>query len=388
MLRGVEIGVKAVTALLAAKVQPIAVGFLHATAFRASTGGVSRIDLNHLDARSLGFVAQYVEEPPVSPRRVVVASLLPSSPGPLAYAVKPLNSDGTASALNGNPHKLLCSLMLEVACKPCLPSRHADKGTRGGAGAFRLQLAPKSAQVLLFGLEVSSGEEVCVLAGGSDSQIPSASIHAENAAGLALRCLSDYLHVKLVAPPLLTPLLDELRSLYLPLWRLKIAALELAAAVGELLPTIHGRDRDDALLGIEPEVSATCAPLEIHSACRELGWFIKLVSTRPRGFVRCGNLANGRTRHLGSESCLCPDFGIDELLERVAALSTRLERSFGDDAVGILGLINGLNKRTVRFYGKHYGARSHHRETIRYGNSLDNGKKEAAIPKVAETMAA
>jgi hypothetical protein len=195
---------KGVAALDAAKRQPLTACFVYTSALRSGAGGVGRVYLDDLKTRSLGLVAEDVEELSVSPCAVMIASLTPSSPGPLADAVKPLHRDGTASRFEGNSHKLFCAPVLEALGKPCLPSGDADKGPRARTGAFGLQLAPKSPIVFLPGLEMLGLKmlglkEVRVVSGRSDSQVAAACIHAEDAACLRLRLLANYTNVKLVA---------------------------------------------------------------------------------------------------------------------------------------------------------------------------------------------
>ena len=55
--------------------------------------------------------------------------------------------------------------------------------------------------------------------------------------------------MKLVAQSFTAALVDDLRGLDLPIGRLKVAALKVSAAIGELLVALYGGDRDDAFPG-------------------------------------------------------------------------------------------------------------------------------------------
>ena len=260
-----------VAALDAAKRQPLTACFIYTSALRTGAGGVSRVYLDDLKTRTFGLVAEDVEELSVSPCAVMIASLTPSGPGPLADAVKPLHRNGTASRIEGNSHKFFCAPVLEVLGKPCLPSGDADKGPRARTGAFGLQLAPKSPVVFLPGLEMLGLKEVRVVSGRSDSQVAAACIHAEDAACLQLRLLANDRNVKFVTISLAAAFVDKLRCLDRPVGRLKVVALKISTAGGELLSPIYRGDRDDTLDWIEPEVSPTSTAFEIKAQLLEAG---------------------------------------------------------------------------------------------------------------------
>ena len=245
---------KGVAALRTAKRQPLTAGLIDTPAVVAGPRGISGIDLDHFETRALGFVAEYVEEPRVSPRTVVIAGLPATRPGACPDPVQPLHRYRAASRLQSKPHKLFSRAMLHVLDKSCSPSGDAVKGPRAGASTFGLELAPDPPAMLLLGLEVPGREEMRVVSRGSDREIATARIDSENTARPLLRLFADHGNVKLVAPSFTAALVDELRGLDLPIGRLKVAARKVSAAIGKLLAALYGGDRDDAFPGVDAEV--------------------------------------------------------------------------------------------------------------------------------------
>ena len=118
---------KGVAALRTVKRQPLTAGLIDTPAVVAGPRGISWIDLDHFETRALGFVAEYVEEPRVSPRTVVIAGLPATRPGACPDPVQPLHRYRAASRLQSKPHKLFSRAMLHVLDKSCSPSGDAVK---------------------------------------------------------------------------------------------------------------------------------------------------------------------------------------------------------------------------------------------------------------------
>ena len=269
---------KGVAALRTAKRQPLTAGLIDTPAVVAGPRGISGIDLDHFETRALGFVAEYVEEPRVSPRTVVIAGLPATRPGACPDPVQPLHRYRAASRLQSKPHKLFSRAMLHVLDKSCSPSGDAVKGPRAAASTFGLELAPDPPAMLLLGLEVPGREEMRVVSRGSDREIATARIDSENTARPLLRLFADHGNVKLVAPSFTAALVDELRGLDLPIGRLKVAARKVSAAIGKLLAALYGGDRDDAFPGVDAEVPTPRSSFQVDAPTRKRCRFIELVS--------------------------------------------------------------------------------------------------------------
>lgn len=115
---------KGVAALRTAKRQPLTAGLIDTPAVVAGPRGISGIDLDHFETRALGFVAEYVEEPRVSPRTVVIAGLPATRPG----ALIPFNRS-TAIAPHPHPRASRTS-SLAVQCCMSSTSRASRPATR------------------------------------------------------------------------------------------------------------------------------------------------------------------------------------------------------------------------------------------------------------------
>jgi hypothetical protein len=88
---GRKVRMKGVAAVRTAKRQTLTAGLIDTPAVVAGPRGISGIDLDHFETRALGFVAEYVEEPRVSPRTVVIEGLPATRPGACPDPVQPLS---------------------------------------------------------------------------------------------------------------------------------------------------------------------------------------------------------------------------------------------------------------------------------------------------------
>lgn len=254
--RSGEVRVKGVAASRTAEQQALPAGLVDTPAVVAGPRRVGGIDLDDFEARAFGLVAEDVEDLPVGPRTVMVASLPPPGSGALPDAIQPLYGDGAAPRVEGKPYEALGRLVLEVLGKPCFPPGNTDEGPRAGASAFGPQLAPDPPEMLLLGLQVSGGEEVRIPSRAGNSKVASPGVHPEDAAHSLLGLFADQRNVEFVAVSSVAAFVGELRGLDGPTGRFKVSALEPTAAVAELLTAFHCRDRDDALVRVDTEVPA------------------------------------------------------------------------------------------------------------------------------------
>jgi len=173
--------------------------------------------------------------------------------------------------------------------------------------------------------EMSSRKEDRIVTGRGDGKVPSPGVHPENSAHPPLGFLTHEGNVKFVAPSLAATFVDELRGLHTPLRRLQITALEGSATVGELLAAFHRRDRDDAFVWVETEVSATRAAFEVETPLRELGRFVGKTLAGLHGLVSTGDLADRRANHLSGERRITPHGLVGEFLECIPGVGLALK---------------------------------------------------------------